>query len=52
MSPVFLWCRNVDAALVVDAGRSRDALIRQVTGSVKWAQSLQLLIAQGVRNLC
>ncbi len=39
---------NVDAALVVDAGRSRDALIRQVTGSVRWAQSLQLLIAQGV----
>jgi [acyl-carrier-protein] S-malonyltransferase len=39
---------NVDAALLDDAGRSRDALIRQVTGSVKWEQSMRLLIAQGV----
>ena len=39
---------NVDAALVEDADRSRDALIRQVTGSVKWEQSMRLLIAQGV----
>jgi len=41
---------NVDAALIDDAGRSRDALIRQVTGSVKWAQSLQVLIAQGIET--
>ena len=27
---------NVDASYVQDADRSRDALIRQVTGSVKW----------------
>jgi [acyl-carrier-protein] S-malonyltransferase len=39
---------NVDAALVKDAAASRDALVRQVTGSVKWAQSIHLLIAQGV----
>jgi [acyl-carrier-protein] S-malonyltransferase len=39
---------NVDAALLEDAGRSRDALIRQVIGSVKWEQSMRLLIAQGV----
>jgi [acyl-carrier-protein] S-malonyltransferase len=39
---------NVDAALVEDAGRARDALIRQVTGSVKWDQSMRLLIAKGV----
>jgi [acyl-carrier-protein] S-malonyltransferase len=39
---------NVDAALLEDADRSRDALIRQVTGSVKWEQSMRLLIAQGV----
>ncbi|MGD0179704.1 MAG: malonyl CoA-acyl carrier protein transacylase, partial [Terriglobales bacterium] len=37
-----------DAALLEDADRSRDALIRQVTGSVKWEQSMRLLIAQGV----
>jgi [acyl-carrier-protein] S-malonyltransferase len=40
---------NVDAALLNDADRSRDALIRQVTGSVKWEQSMQLLITQGVQ---
>jgi [acyl-carrier-protein] S-malonyltransferase len=41
---------NVDAALVDDGERSRDALIRQVTGSVKWEQSVRLLIAQGVSS--
>jgi len=39
---------NVDAALLEDADRSRDALIRQVTGSVKWEQSMRVLIEQGV----
>lgn len=39
---------NVDAALVEDGDRSRDALIRQVTGSVKWDQCMRLLIAKGV----
>ena len=41
---------NADAALVRDGGASRDALVRQVTGSVKWAQSMHLLIAQGVER--
>jgi [acyl-carrier-protein] S-malonyltransferase len=41
---------NVDAELIDDAGRSRDALIRQVTGSVKWDQSIRLLIARGVQT--
>ncbi len=39
---------NVDAALLEDGDHSRDALIRQVTGSVKWEQSMRLLIEQGV----
>jgi [acyl-carrier-protein] S-malonyltransferase len=39
---------NVDAALLEDADRSRDALIRQVTGAVKWEQSIRVLIEQGV----
>jgi [acyl-carrier-protein] S-malonyltransferase len=39
---------NVDAAPVGDAGRARDALVRQVTGSVKWDQSVRLLIAEGI----
>jgi len=41
---------NVEAALVTDADRSRDALVRQVTGSVKWEQSIRLLIDQGVQT--
>lgn len=41
---------NVDAALLEDAERSRDALIRQVTGSVKWDQSMRLLIARDVET--
>lgn len=41
---------NVDAKLIQDADASRDALIRQVTGSVKWEQSMRLLIAQGVQT--
>src|SRR5580700_11430620 len=40
---------NVDAILLEDADRSRDALIRQVTGSVKWEQSMRVLIARGVQ---
>src|SRR5579863_4643120 len=41
---------NVDAALVTDVERSRDALVRQVTGAVKWEQSMRPLIAQGVQT--
>ena len=41
---------NADAALIADPNRSRDALVRQVTGSVKWEQSMRLLGAQGVHT--
>ncbi len=37
---------NVDAALVSDAERLRDALIRQVTGPVRWVESMRTLIAE------
>ena len=39
---------NVDAALLTDAESARDALIRQVTGAVKWEPSMRLLIAKEV----
>jgi [acyl-carrier-protein] S-malonyltransferase len=39
---------NVDAALITEGAQLRDALIRQVTGAVRWTQSMQLLIAEGV----
>lgn len=39
---------NVDAALVKDPTVLREALVRQVTGAVRWTESMQLLIAEGV----
>jgi [acyl-carrier-protein] S-malonyltransferase len=42
---------NVDAEFIIDGERGRDALVRQVTGAVKWEQSIRLLIAQGVQTL-
>ena len=37
---------NVDAAPVTDAERLREALILQVTGSVRWVESMRALIAE------
>jgi [acyl-carrier-protein] S-malonyltransferase len=39
---------NVDAAPVTSGEAARDALLRQVTGAVKWEPSVRLLIDQGV----
>jgi len=41
---------NVDAVLVQSADAARDALIRQVTGSVRWVECMTLLIAQGATH--
>jgi [acyl-carrier-protein] S-malonyltransferase len=41
---------NVYAKPVEDAVSARQALIRQVTGSVKWGESIQLLISRGVQT--
>jgi [acyl-carrier-protein] S-malonyltransferase len=38
---------NVDAAMITSAEASRDALIRQVTGAVRWEPSVRLLISKG-----
>jgi [acyl-carrier-protein] S-malonyltransferase len=37
---------NVDAALTTEPQQLRDALIRQVTGSVRWVESMRRLIEQ------
>jgi [acyl-carrier-protein] S-malonyltransferase len=39
---------NVDPAAVTTADASRDALIRQVTGTVRWDESVRALIANGI----
>jgi len=41
---------NVDAQVVTSAEEARDALVRQVTGSVKWEQSVRLLVSRQVRS--
>lgn len=46
--PLFPVVSNVDAAAVTSADGARDALIRQVTGAVRWEQSIRLLIDKGV----
>jgi len=38
---------NVDAAMITSAEASREALIRQVTGAVRWEPSVRLLISKG-----
>ena len=41
---------NVYARPVKEAGAAREALIRQVTGSVRWSESMQWLIEHGVQT--
>jgi [acyl-carrier-protein] S-malonyltransferase len=41
---------NVDARLVTKADDARDCLVRQVTGSVRWVECIQLLAAQGATH--
>lgn len=46
--PQFPIACNVDARLITRSDESRDCLVRQVTGPVRWVECIQLLIAQGV----
>jgi [acyl-carrier-protein] S-malonyltransferase len=41
---------NVDARLITRGPDSRDCLIRQVTGPVRWVECIHLLIAQGATH--
>ena len=41
---------NVDAVLVQSGDAARDALIRQVTGAVRWVECMRLLIAEGATH--
>ena len=44
--PAMPVAANVDARLVTTAAEARDCLVRQVTGSVRWVECIQLLAAQ------
>ena len=48
--PVVPIAANVDARLIARGPDSRDCLIRQVTGPVRWVECIQLLIAQGATH--
>jgi [acyl-carrier-protein] S-malonyltransferase len=48
--PVYPVACNVEASVVRDDLRARDTLVAQVTGSVKWEQSMRLLIREGVQT--
>jgi [acyl-carrier-protein] S-malonyltransferase len=45
--PVYPVACNVEASLVSDELHARATLVGQVTGSVKWDQSMRLLIGEG-----
>ena len=49
-APRFPVVCNVDARPIDDPDHARDALVRQVTGSVRWSESMQGLIAHGVQT--
>ena len=39
---------NVDAAIISSGAAARDALVRQVSSPVRWLESMELLIKEGV----
>jgi [acyl-carrier-protein] S-malonyltransferase len=47
--PVYPVACNVEAVLVSDELKSRETLVAQVTGAVKWEQCMRLLIGEGVQ---
>lgn len=49
--PVYPVVCNVEASFVTDELRSRETLVAQVTGAVKWGQSMRLLIGNGVQTM-
>ena len=48
--PVYPVVCNVEASLVSDELRARETLVAQVTGAVKWEQSMRLLIESGAET--
>jgi [acyl-carrier-protein] S-malonyltransferase len=47
-APVVPVVANVEAAPITDPDAIRDALVRQVTGTVRWRESVAFMAAQGV----
>ncbi len=49
--PATALVANVRAEAVTDAATIRDLLVQQVTGSVRWRESVAYMVAQGVTSL-
>jgi [acyl-carrier-protein] S-malonyltransferase len=50
-APAVPVVNNVDAAVVREADPCRDALVRQVSGTVRWQESVERLVREGVGTL-
>lgn len=50
-SPVIPLVANVTANVVSDSNQIRDLLVKQITGSVKWRETMLFLAAQGVEEI-
>jgi len=48
--PTLPIAANVDARLVTREAYARDCLVRQVTGSVRWVECIELLLNQGATH--
>lgn len=46
--PLIPYVTNVDASLVTTADRIKELLTKQVSGSVRWQQSVELMLQNGV----
>ncbi len=49
-APIVPVVANVEAAAITDPAAIRDALVRQVTGTVRWRESVAYMAAQGVES--
>ncbi|MBB3018406.1 [acyl-carrier-protein] S-malonyltransferase [Microvirga lupini] len=49
-APVVPVVANVEAAPITDPAAIRDALVRQVTGTVRWRESVAYMASQGVNS--
>jgi len=49
-NPVIPYICNVEAAPVTEASRVRELLARQVSGTVRWRESMLYMLADGVDN--
>lgn len=47
-SPSVIFVNNVDAAVLTDPAAIRESLVRQITGCVRWVETVEALVREGV----